>query len=121
MSEAITVLENYLAKKIDQYKKDHDRLDISRASKSAILRLELEEKDIRAAVEALGALVADSERKNNVITSLQYEVAKRDKQLSEAQSNVDCILASYERASTNEDKFLTWIIKQRIKNGKFAK
>lgn len=118
MSEAIQILENYLSKKIEQYRKDHERLDISKVSKSAVLRLELEERDIRSAVAALSALAAENDAKNKAITSLQYQVMKRDRQLEDTQENVNSILASYERASANEDKFLAWILKQRIKNAK---
>jgi hypothetical protein len=113
MLDAIEVLENYLTKKIEQLKKDHERLDITKAPKAALLRLDIEENDIRAAATALSELQAVYEAKNKYVQDLQHQVKVKDLILKETQLNVDCLKEGLNRASQSEDRMLNWIIKTR--------
>jgi hypothetical protein len=111
--EAYKVLESYLEKKINQLKKDYQRLDITKASKGAVLRLEKEENDIRLAATALSELRVSHQTKEEEVKDLQHQLKIKNLILQETQLNVDCLKEGLQRASESEDRMLTWIVKTR--------
>lgn len=109
-------LSSYLAKRIQQLKNDHARLDLEKASDKAILRLQLEENDIRECIEAIKALEVAENRNAEIFRGMQHQINVRDRRLQEAQVNVNLIMESYSRTTRNEDNMLKWIMDRRVKN-----